>query len=66
MCVEDLFYGVVTKENVGRLEVRLMHGDKGTMEEGVAHYSEEEAIDLLSQLYEHLEIPVEKEADWKS
>jgi uncharacterized Zn finger protein len=63
MDIEDLFYGVVTKENVGRLESRLMGGEKEPMDEGVFYYSTDGAIDLLDSLYEHLDITREKEAN---
>jgi uncharacterized Zn finger protein len=58
--IDELFYGVVTKENVGWLEARLMGGDKEPVEKGVVDYSRKGAMDLLNLIYDRLGMPEEK------
>ena len=51
--VDDLFYGVVTKANIGGLESRLTGGEKEHTEEDL-YYNKDWVVELLGCLYERL------------
>ena len=59
---DELLYGIVTRENIGRIEERFMRDsvDDSPLKEGEFRFSREGAIEILGSLYEHLDMPAER------
>ncbi|MGA9139768.1 MAG: SWIM zinc finger family protein [Methanocella sp.] len=59
---DELFYGIATRENIGRIEEQFLRDsvDDSPLKEGEFRFSREGAIEMLGSLYENLDLPAER------